>query len=183
MSVAVQEALASGANAPPQPEAGLRVGRLRDPTLALGAAVEALMGAPAFASQPFGAWSRVLIGQVNRGHYALARRAGTTVGFVGYARVAHETAERWLHAGVPLGSRDCQGGPVILINAWTARDRPASLALRQWLRAACPDAETVVARRLYPDNCAKVVRLPLPHARRTTRPADPFHDRREGDHR
>ena len=37
---------------------------------ALGLAVAHMMTKPAFASLPFGDWSRVLVGQINRGHYA-----------------------------------------------------------------------------------------------------------------
>ena len=41
-------------------------------SVALGLAVDHLMSKPAFASLPFGEWSRVLVGQINRGHYVFA---------------------------------------------------------------------------------------------------------------
>ena len=38
--------------------------------MALGLAVSHLMTKPAFANLRFGDWSRVLVGQINRKHYA-----------------------------------------------------------------------------------------------------------------
>ena len=41
-------------------------------TAALGLAVSHLMTKPAFANLKFGEWSRILVGQINRGHYCFA---------------------------------------------------------------------------------------------------------------
>jgi hypothetical protein len=48
----------------------LRLFRPAHPAIALGLAVSHLMTKPAFAHEEFGSWSRVLVGQVNRGHSA-----------------------------------------------------------------------------------------------------------------
>lgn len=137
------------------------MGRLRDPHAALGAAVQALMGSPAFARQPFGAWSRVLVGQINRGHYALARRDGRTVGFLGYGRCGEEAARRWLADAVEPTSAECRAGPVVLLNAWSAEDAVVSRTLRAWLHRANADAEAVAAKRLYADGRVRPLWLPL----------------------
>ena len=42
-----------------------------NPATALGLAVSHLMTKPAFANLRFGDWSRILVGQINRGHYRL----------------------------------------------------------------------------------------------------------------
>jgi hypothetical protein len=51
---------------------GLRLFRPTQPVVALGLAVDHLMRKSAFASLPFGEWSRVLVGQINRGHHVFA---------------------------------------------------------------------------------------------------------------
>ena len=51
-----------------------RLYRPNQPLMALGLAVNYLMTKPAFANLRFGEWARVLIGQINRGHYAFAGR-------------------------------------------------------------------------------------------------------------
>lgn len=55
------------------------------PARALGLAVNYLITKPAFAKLPFGLWSRILVGQINRGHYLLALDRNKLVGFLGWA--------------------------------------------------------------------------------------------------
>jgi hypothetical protein len=50
----------------------LRLIRPNNPYVALGVAVNHLMGKPAFANLRFGDWSRALVGQINREHYYFA---------------------------------------------------------------------------------------------------------------
>ena len=63
-----------------------RLFRPDKPTTALGLAVSYLMTKPAFANLKFGEWSRVLVGQINRGHYCFALGSENRVhGFAGWA--------------------------------------------------------------------------------------------------
>ena len=67
------------------------------PAMALGLAVNHLMTKPAFAKLRFGEWSRVLTGQINRGHYCFAMSADNRiVGFAGWGLTTHEKAEAWV---------------------------------------------------------------------------------------
>jgi hypothetical protein len=56
----------------PSPKAAYKLYRPNSPAIALGLAVNHLMGKPAFANLKFGDWSRILVGQINRGHYCFA---------------------------------------------------------------------------------------------------------------
>src|SRR6476661_7178952 len=77
--------------------AALRIFRPAKPSAALGLAVSHLMVKPAFASLKFGDWSRILVGQINRGHYRFAIDADNRVqGFMGWALASREHAEAWV---------------------------------------------------------------------------------------
>ena len=54
------------------PDGKLRIVKPANPAAALGLAVSHLMVKPAFANLKFGDWSRILVGQINRGHYCFA---------------------------------------------------------------------------------------------------------------
>ena len=88
---------AAQADAAAEPEAGpppFRLWRPDTPATALGLAVSHLMTKPVFANLRFGEWSRVLVGQVNRGHYCfVVDRDGQIQGFVGWALATREKAE------------------------------------------------------------------------------------------
>ncbi|KQP15445.1 hypothetical protein ASF26_17130 [Methylobacterium sp. Leaf93] len=54
------------------------------PAVSLGLAVSYLMLKPAFANLRFCEWSRILVGQIDRGHYCFAiDDTGQVQGFVG----------------------------------------------------------------------------------------------------
>lgn len=137
----------------------LNIGQVKDPNAALGAAVAYLMRAPAFARQPFGPWSRVLAGQVNRRHYAIARRGGHTVGFVGFGLCEHTVVDRFLHEGTAPSSAECESGRCLLINAWMADDKSVSLAIRRWLLTHVGPVEYVFARRVHDDGTARPISM------------------------
>ena len=78
----------------------LRLFQPENPATALGLAVSHLMTKPAFANLRFGDWSRILVGQINRGHYRLVIDDNNEMqGFIGWALTSREKAEAWSRAG------------------------------------------------------------------------------------
>lgn len=140
-------------------ETDIQLGRSDNNYKALGLAVEYLMRGKAFSDQKFGSFSSVLIGQINRGHYVLARRDNRTVGFAGYARCQQAVADRWLSGGAEPTSAECTGGPCVIINAWMADDVRVSLALKKWFVTSIPDGTSMLAKRFYKDGTMRVVDL------------------------
>lgn len=143
----------------------LRVLRFRDRHAALGNAVVHLMGKPGFARLPFGEWSRVLVGQVNRDHYFFVARGQRLVGFLGWVRVGRAEAEAW-YAGrgeaAPALSDGPEGGrqgDCIIVNAWQADDAAAHAFIRQQLRRMGEGVHALYGRRSYPDGRDRLVRL------------------------
>ena len=83
------------------PDRTLRIFKPANPAAALGLAVSHLMIKPAFANLKFGDWSRILVGQINRGHYCFAVDADNQVqGFMGWALATKEQG-RGLGRGPP----------------------------------------------------------------------------------
>ena len=75
----------------------LRIVKPANAAAALGLAVSHLMVKPAFANLQFGDWSRILVGQINRGHFCFAMDAENQIqGFMGWALAAKEHAEGWV---------------------------------------------------------------------------------------
>src|SRR5438876_7564238 len=74
----------------------LRIVKPANAAAALGLAVSHLMVKPAFANLKFGDWSRILVGQINRGHFCFAMDAENQIqGFMGWALASKEHAEGW----------------------------------------------------------------------------------------
>ena len=97
-----------------------------EPAVALGLAVEFLMKEPVFAKLPFGDWSRVLIGQINRGHFCFVVDAQQRVrGFLGWAFTHERLAEQWVESRATLSEQDCREGDCVIINAWAAASTDA----------------------------------------------------------
>src|SRR5829696_400375 len=104
----------------PAPDS-LRLVQVDKPVVALGLTVSYLMTKPAFASVRFGAWSRILVGQINRGHYRLAIDAKDEIqGFMGWALSSRERAEDWVQGRHALAYDECLGGDCAILNAWAA---------------------------------------------------------------
>lgn len=139
----------------------IRLGRVDNPHLALGLTVEYLMNGPAFAKQAFGPLSQVLVGQINRGHYVLAKRGVRVVGFVGYGLCSQAVVDRWAYGGEDPTFDECNGGPCLLINGWMASDIRVSLALKRWFIRSFPDVSSVSSTRLYRDGSTRIVNLRL----------------------
>jgi hypothetical protein len=147
---------------------GLRVIRFRDAHAALGRAVVQLMGKPGFAGLRFGFWSRVLVGQINRGHCLfVARGDGETlriVGFAGWMRGDQQQAEAFLAGGDPPELARNREGDCLIVNAWQADDAAAQAFLRAELRQRSAGVRMVYGRRLYADGRNRSVRLAVRHA-------------------
>jgi hemolysin-activating ACP:hemolysin acyltransferase len=137
---------------------GLRLARPQSAAAALGLAVSHLMTKPAFAALPFGSWSRVLVGQINRGHYQLVvDDTGRVVGFLGWAATSEANAEAWVrgHTDVP----ELRDGDCIVINAWSADDPAANRLVLAAARLAICDKRLVYFKRHYKDGRTRPMRL------------------------
>ena len=146
-------------SAPPSPHsAGFRVLQPRDPRVSLGMAVNYLITDPVFARLPFGQWSRVLVGQINRRHFLFAIEGTKVVGFVGWALTTKDKAEAWLTGNRDLEFADSRAGEIVLINAWKASSHTATRFLIDALRPVVRGKEMVYARRFYRDGRVRPVR-------------------------
>jgi hemolysin-activating ACP:hemolysin acyltransferase len=152
------------------PVPALRLFQHANPAAALGLAVSHLLTKPAFARLQFGAWSRVLVGQINRKHYHLALdAAGRTVGFLGWAISDEITAEAWL-AGVdtPAGSDD---GDCVILNAWSAETPAANHLLLDAARQVGAAYRLIFFKRHYPGGSTRMGKLVTPDSMRGRLPA------------
>ena len=127
---------------------------------ALGLAVSHLMNKPAFANLKFGEWSRVLVGQINRRHFAFAidgeRRV---VGFAGWALTSREKAEGWVEGTRPLSYEDSVAGECLVFNCWAADDFRVHRFMVDEARKLIADKETMYFKRFYKDGTSRPVRL------------------------
>ena len=137
----------------------LQVRTFDNRAMALGLAVEYLMKKPAFARLPFGHWSRVLTGQIRRGHYLFVFRGNRTVGFGGWAIMTEAEAEAWV-SGAPDGT-EVQGttGDCVVINAWSADDPAVNDILFAEAMRRAKDFKLMYAKREYADGRSRSLRL------------------------
>jgi hemolysin-activating ACP:hemolysin acyltransferase len=146
----------AGATAPVR----LRALRFNDRFAALGLATSYLMSKPAFARRPFGAWSRILTGQVNRGHYVFICDETSVLAFAGWAFASAADAEAWLGGRLPADA-PLRAGNCLVINAWAA-DRPrANDFLLREVRRRASGAAAIYARRDYGDGRSRPVKIAL----------------------
>jgi hemolysin-activating ACP:hemolysin acyltransferase len=146
-------------NAGAAKDEALRAIRVKDGCRALGMAVSFLMTEPSFARLPFGHWARVLVGQINRGHYLFAVRGNRIVGFVGWLLTDEAGAERWLAGKDELKNASLAGGDCLLINAWKSASPEVNAFLINELRAVAKasDLRRIFAKRFYPDGRVRPV--------------------------
>jgi hypothetical protein len=143
---------------------GLQLVRHTDPAAALGLAVSHLMTKPAFAQLTFGSWSRVLVGQINRGHYVLARDAtGRTCGFLGWALTDEAAAMDWLGGAEAIApsnaAQDC-----IVLNAWSGENDAINRLLLDAARSAAAPYRLIFFKRQYTDGRVRAGRLAVTDA-------------------
>jgi len=122
-----------------------------NPAQALGFAVSCL---------PFGHWSRVLVGQINRGHYLIASdNEQHIVGFLGWALTTQEKGDQWLAGQGELAFEDSKAGEIILINAWAAETNEVTQVILERLRTIGRNKKMVYFKRLYPNGRTRPGRL------------------------
>jgi len=147
---------------PDTKHAALRIFKPTSPSAALGLAVSHLMTKPAFANLKFGDWSRILVGQINRGHYCFAVDANNEVqGFMGWALASRENAEDWVEGRRPLTFEDSKAGDCMLINAWSANTNAVTRFLLAEARRIARDKSTVYFKRHYKDGSTRPARVPV----------------------
>ncbi len=138
----------------------LRLIKPDDPYVALGLAVNHLMVKPAFAKLRFGDWSRILVGQINRGHYTFAIDEKDEIqGFLGWAFATRDKAEAWVTGRAALSYEDSHEGDCVLINAWAASSPEAGRLLRDAARRIGQGKQAVYFRRHYKDGSTRPMRL------------------------
>jgi hemolysin-activating ACP:hemolysin acyltransferase len=128
-------------------------------SMALGLAVEYLMKKPAFARIPFGHWSRVLTGQIKRGHYTFVVGGKRVVGFGGWALMTEAEAEAWVTG--TQGATEVSGtiGDCIVVNAWAADTPDANRMIMNGALAAAKKYRMLYAKREYADGRSRPLRF------------------------
>lgn len=139
---------------------GYRAVRPENNVFALGWAVSHLMTKPAFANLKFGEWSRILVGQINRGHFLFAIDDKDAVrGFVGWAKTRREHAEAWVEGRRPLAYEDCLAGDCVVFNAWSADNLKVHRFLVDEGRKILEGNQTAYFKRVYPNGEVRPTRL------------------------
>src|SRR5437588_7693765 len=122
----------------------LRIVKPANAAAALGLAVSHLMVKPAFAALKFGDWSRILVGQINRGHFCFAMDSENQIqGFMGWALASKEHAEGWVEGRRALTFEDSRDGDCMVINAWSANSNAVTRFLLAEARRVARDKTTV----------------------------------------
>jgi len=137
----------------------LQVRTFDNRAMALGLAVEYLMKKPAFARLPFGHWSRVLTGQIRRGHYLFVFRGKRTVGFGGWAIMTEAEAEAWVGGGPDATEVSGTSGDCVVINAWSADEPEVNDVLFAEAIRRAKDFRLMYAKREYADGRSRPLRL------------------------
>ena len=138
----------------------LRVYKPGNAAAALGLAVSHLMVKPAFANLKFGDWSRILVGQINRGHFCFAVDADNQIqGFMGWAFASRQNAEGWVEGRRPLSFDDSRDGDCMVINAWSANSNGVTRFLLAEARRIASDKQTVYFKRHYKDGTTRPARV------------------------
>jgi hemolysin-activating ACP:hemolysin acyltransferase len=142
------------------PIAGLHFYSPGNPQVALGLAVNHLMNKPAFANLRFGEWSRILVGQINRRHYAFVidseRRL---VGFAGWGLTTRDKAEDWVEGRCALTYQDSLAGECLVFNCWSADNLRVHRFMVDEARKRFFDKQTMYFKRVYKDGTSRPVRL------------------------
>ena len=143
----------------PQRGSRYQAARLKSPDAALAVMVQLSLKAPAFAEQRFGTWARVLIGQVNRGHYVILLDDGQPVGFGGWFPARRRDAEAWLagHDDIPVAPEteaDCA-----VINGFMAPSPEATRFLRDAMLDHGRKLGTLYGKRVLKDGRRRLARV------------------------
>jgi hemolysin-activating ACP:hemolysin acyltransferase len=156
----LQPATASNSAGAAAPHPGLRLSRPESSYVALGLAVSHLMTKPAFANLRFGGWSRVLVGQINRKHYAFVVDDKNQIqGFLGWALTSKEKAEAWVEGCGELSYQDSLDGDHVIFNAWAASSPVINRFMVAAARKIIAGKDVVYFKRHYKDGSTRPVRL------------------------
>jgi hemolysin-activating ACP:hemolysin acyltransferase len=136
----------------------LRLRQSDNAATALGVAVSYLMTRPAFARLTFGHWSRVLVGQINRGHYVFVYDADQVAGFAGWALASAADAQAWVDGNAAAGSGNGLTGDCLVVNAWAANSPAVQRLLADHLHRIAADKRVVYPRRVYRDRRTRPAR-------------------------
>jgi hemolysin-activating ACP:hemolysin acyltransferase len=132
----------------------------KNPAVSLGLAVEFLRKKPAFAKLPFGEWSQVLVGQVNRGHFCFVVDQQQWIrGFLGWALTHERLAEEWVEGRYGLRDEECRDGDCVILNAWAADSLRANRFMVDTARTLFEGKHTLYFKRHYPDGRTRPMRL------------------------
>lgn len=167
----MQQMLMTRRSAEIQAGAELRLYLPDSPGLALGLAVEHLMGKPAFAKLAFGDWTRILVGQINRRQCRFVIDQNHKVqGFAGWALTGRDKAEAWISGRSPLSSGDSREGDCIVFNAWSAQRPEVHNFMIAEFRQLFAGKRYVYFRRHYKDGRTRSARLTVPKTVKPTLP-------------
>ena len=120
------------------------------------------MTKPAFARLPFGDWSRILVGQINRKHYCFAVDGeGKVQGFRGWALASEAHAKAWAEGTRPLTFEDSRGGDHVVVNAFSANSSKVTRFLIDEARRAFKDKSALYFKRHYKDGTTRIVHVPV----------------------
>jgi len=147
------------ATTPAEQSEELQASKPENKVFALGLAVSYLMNKKAFAKQPFGVWSKVIVGQLNRGHYLFIHRGKQIVGFAGWSLTSKEHAENWLADKADIPYEKSFEGDCFVFNAWSADDFRAHRFLLDQMRPVFATCEVIYYKRAYKDGRNRPVRL------------------------
>jgi hemolysin-activating ACP:hemolysin acyltransferase len=132
--------------------------RVESPQAALGRAVAYLMTKPNFESRPFGPWSKILTGQINRKHYFFVVSEKKVVGFAGWALTDKARALAWLNENAELSFENCQSGDSVIINAWAADNAAINKFIVKSIRRVIINRQ-IYAKRFYKDGSIRLLSL------------------------
>ena len=137
----------------------LQASKPENTVFSLGLAVSYMMNKKAFAKQQFGMWSRVLVGQINRGHFLFIHRGLKVVGFAGWSITNEKRAEDWLAGRADIPYAESMEGDCFVFNAWAADDLEAHRFLLDQMRPVFEPCKMIYYKRVYADKGTRAVRL------------------------
>lgn len=109
--------------------------RLKDPNEAAGLALRLLAGESPFRDMPLGMSAGTMLGSIDRGHYAFARRGAKALGFACWAFADPQDAQTWMDERTPFTPKDTGGpGSAVIIMAMQAVDTSVARFLTKSLR-------------------------------------------------
>ena len=142
-----------------QADSPYKLARVRDPHKALGLTVSYLMTKPAYAHVRFNSWARILVGQINRGHYVLVLdQSDAVVGLLGWALADEAGGQAWMQGRAHEVGNPAQGD-CIIFNVWAADTLAINAVVFDAARTAMTGKRFLFYRRFYPDGRAKPVKL------------------------